>query len=97
MGSICDKCGSDRPAGLSEEERAALAAFNAGRRAIGGSAWSVESWISGDVTRPEAVAFYRAARAPLEAENKTLREQLGKATETNHRQAKDMRRKDGNQ
>lgn len=76
MGSICDKCGSDRPAGLSDMGMEALEAFNAGRRAIHAVEYEPASFRSAEVTRTEAFAFWKAARAPLEAENKALRERV---------------------
>jgi uncharacterized coiled-coil protein SlyX len=87
---MCNGCGADRPAGLSDMGMEALEAFNAGRRAIHAVEYEPASFRSAEVTRTEALAFWKAARAPLEAENETLREQLGKATEMNHRQANDI-------
>jgi hypothetical protein len=83
----CQKChgscaasGSDRgadcPAGLSEEERAGFDALVAAQGACGEEPGSLEEFESDADARKIAVTLARAARAPLEAENKTLRERV---------------------
>lgn len=71
---MCNGCGADRPAGLSDMGMKALEAFNAGRRAIHAVEYEPASFRSAEVTRTEAFAFWKAARASLEAELTALRE-----------------------
>src|SRR5512141_789892 len=72
--AACLHCnGADRPAGLSEEERAALVIYNAAMAKRKSETVSADEFLSDALLRRDVTAIVVEARAPLEAELTKLR------------------------